>query len=91
MDERLPRNLSPRAKRRLVRAAAGEQVRSLVQVAATADPDALARRVAALGGTTRSYSGETRLLTVDIPATGLGGLAELDGVVHVDADDRYRP
>jgi hypothetical protein len=31
------------------------------------------------------------LLTVELPAVQLGNLAELDGVVQVDADDVYRP
>lgn len=92
MMQRLPRNLSPKAKRWLVRATTDDdRVRSVVMVAATADSDDLTRGVAALGGTAQSWSGETRLLTVELPAVQLGNLAELNGVVHVDADDIYRP
>jgi hypothetical protein len=90
MAQRLPRRLSPRAKYRLVRAGADERVRTLVSVAAVADSDDLISRVAALGGTARSWNSETGLLTVDMPAAELGNLAELDGVVHVDAGDVYR-
>lgn len=92
MTQQLPRNLSPRAKRRLVRATTrDDRVRSVVMVAATADSEDLTRSVAALGGTAQSWSGETGLLTVELPAAALGNLAELNGVVHVDADDVYRP
>ncbi|MCO1654147.1 hypothetical protein [Pseudonocardia humida] len=90
MVQRLPRTLSPRAKHRLVRAGADERVRTLVRVAPTADPDDLLARVAGLGGAVSSWSPETGLLAVELPAARLGGLAELDGVVHVDADDAYR-
>lgn len=88
--QRLPRNLSPRAKRRLMQAEAGEQVRTLVKVAASVDSAAVADGAAAIGGTTGSWSEATRLLAVQLPAVQLGRLAELDGVVHVDADDLYR-
>lgn len=91
MTQRLPRNLSPKAKHRLIRAGTDDRVRSVVMVAATTDSDDLTRGVAALGGTAQSWSGETRLLTVELPAVQLGNLAELNGVVHVDADDIYRP
>ena len=91
MVQRLPRRLSPKAKYTLVRAGVGERVPTLVSVAAVADPDDLMSRVAALGGTARSWNSETGLLTVDMPAVQLGYLAELDGVVHVDAGDVYRP
>jgi hypothetical protein len=90
MVQRLPRRLSPKAKYRLVRAGAGERVRTLVKVAAVADSDNLISRVVTLGGTAQSWNSETGLLTVDLPATELGNLAELDGVVHVDAGDVYR-
>jgi hypothetical protein len=89
MAQRLPRRLSPRARYRLVRAGADERVRTVVKVAAVADSDELISRVTALGGTARSWDRETGLLTVDLPAVQLGELAELDGVVHVDAGDVY--
>jgi hypothetical protein len=91
MGQRLPRRLSPKAKYRLLRAGADDRVRTLVAVAAVADSDDLISRVTALGGTARSWNRETMLLTVDLPAVQLGNLAELDGVVHVDAEDVYRP
>ena len=90
MAQRLPRRLSPKAKYLLVRADADERVRTLVSVAAIADSDDLISRVTALGGAAQSWNSETGLLTVDMPATQLGNLAELDGVVHVDAGDVYR-
>lgn len=90
MVQRLPRRLSPKAKQRLVRAAADESVCALVSVAGVTDSDDLVGRMAALGGTVQSWDRETGLLTVDLPAAQLGNLAELSGVVQVDADDLYR-
>jgi len=91
MAQRLPRRLSSKAKYRLVRAGADERVRTLVKTAGVSEPDDLLSRVAALGGRTRSWDQETGLLTVDLPAVQLANLAELDGVVHVDTEDVYRP
>jgi hypothetical protein len=91
MVQRLPRRLSPKAKQRLVRAGAGDNVRALVSVAGVTDSDDLIGRLSALGGTVGSWDQETGLVTVDLPAAQLGHLAELSGVVHVDADDLYRP
>ena len=91
MAERLPRKLSPKAKYRLIRAGANERVRTLVKVAAIGDGDDLISRVTALGGRTQSWDPEAGLLTVDLPAAQLGKVAELGGVVQVDADDVYRP
>jgi hypothetical protein len=91
MAQRLPRRLSPKAKYRLVRAGADERVRTLVKTAGVTDPDDLISQVTALGGTVRSFDHETGLLTVDLPAVQLGNLAEVRGVVHVDAEDVYRP
>jgi hypothetical protein len=91
MAQHLSRRLSPKAKYRLVSAGADERVRALVRVAGVADSHDLISRVTALGGTAQSWDGETGLLTVDVPAAELGALAELDGVVHVDAEDVYRP
>ena len=91
MAQRLPRRLSPKAKYRLIRASADQRVRTLVKTAGVADPEELISRVAALGGTVGSWDYETGLLTVDLPAVQLGNLAELHGVVHVDAEDVYQP
>jgi hypothetical protein len=90
MVQGLPEALSPKARYRLLRAGAGERVRALVAVTAATDVDDLTARVAALGGTAGSWSRETGLLTVELPAVQLGKLAELNGVVHVEADELYR-
>jgi hypothetical protein len=89
MVQRLPRRLGPRARYRLIRAGSDEQVRTLVKTAGVPDSDDLFRRVAALGGTVRSWDRETGLLTVDLPAVQLANVAELDGVAFVDAEDSF--
>lgn len=87
--QELPRNLSPRAKKSLLTATGDEVVRVLVQVAPIADDDALEQQIVEVGGTVGSRIGETRQLTVDLPARRLGELADLDGVVYVETGEPY--
>ena len=59
-------------------------------MAPTADPAELRRQVAELGGTVHAWLGETSLLSLELPASRLGELAGLDGVVYVEAGEPYR-
>lgn len=87
----LPQNLSPKARKRLLTAAAGEVSRALVQVAPTADPAELGRQVAELGGTVHAWLDETSLLSLELPTSRLVELAGLDGVAYVETGEPYRP
>jgi hypothetical protein len=91
MALRLPNNLSPRARKRLLMARVGEVDRALIQVAPTANLDKLQRWVHEAGGTVRSWSDETRLMSVDLPAYRFGDLAAFDGVDYVEVGGRYGP
>jgi hypothetical protein len=86
----LPQNLSPKARKRLLTAGAGDVSRALVQVAPTADPAELGRQVTALGGTVHSWLDETSLLSLELPTSRLVELAALDGVVYVETGEPYR-
>lgn len=89
MSPRLPRRLSPKAKKQLLDAGSEDRARALVKTAGVTDPDDLVDRVSSLGGTVVFWDQETGLLTVELPAVELGTLAELDDVVQVDTDDAY--
>ncbi|CAN5906091.1 hypothetical protein BH23ACT10_BH23ACT10_19900 [soil metagenome] len=89
MAHRLPSNLSPKAKKLLLTADAGQPVRALVQVAPTADTDVVELDVAALGGTVAATMGHTGLLSCDLPAGRLGELAGISGVVYVETGEIY--
>jgi hypothetical protein len=90
MPERLPRNLSPRAKKQLLTSDAGAVVRVMAEVGPSADQTRIRDEVAHLGGVVRSWSGESRLLVLEIPAAGLAELARLSGVVYVESAEPYR-
>lgn len=89
MRHRLPSNLSPKAKKLLLTADAGQSVRALVQVAPTADTELVELDVAAIGGTVAAAMGHTGLLSCDVPAGRLGELAGIAGVVYIEAGEVY--
>ena len=43
------------------------------------------------GGTVRSWTGEARLMGIELPARRFGDLAALDGVDHVEVGGKYAP
>jgi hypothetical protein len=87
MPERLPRNLSPQAKKHLLTSDA--VVRVTAEVGPAADQVLVRAEVTRLGGVVESWSGESRLLVVDIEAGQLGRLAGLSGVVYVETAQPY--
>jgi hypothetical protein len=91
MAVRLPGNLSPRAKKRLLMAGEDEVDRALVEVAPTANIAKLRRWVHEAGGTVRSWTDETRLMSIELPARRFGDLAALDGVDYVEVGGKFAP
>ena len=89
MKVHLSSRLSPGAKKRLLGAAPGEVVRCLLSVAPAADVGELQRALAERGATVGSWVEETRLLSADVPAERLGEVADLPGVVYVEAATGY--
>lgn len=65
--------------------------RALVEVAPTANVARLQRWVRDAGGTVRSWTVETRLMGIELPARRFGDLATLDGVDYVEVGGRYAP
>lgn len=90
MKHRLSSRLSPRAKKMALTGGEEVPVRALIQVAPAADPDELRGALAAVGAEAGSWSSETRLLVAEIPAGALARVAELPGVVYVEAESPYR-
>lgn len=89
MQQRLPSNLSPKAKKLLLTADEQQHVRVLLQLAPTADTDSVASRIAEIDGTIDSWMHDTGLLSLDVPAARLGDLAGIDGVVYVETAEVY--
>jgi hypothetical protein len=65
--------------------------RALVEVAPTANVARLQRWVHDAGGRVRSWTVETRLMGIELPARRFGDLASLDGVDYVEVGGRYAP
>jgi hypothetical protein len=91
MKARLPRNLSPKARKHLLLGKEGERVRALVQFAPAADPAQLTEKLENLGAVVESIDEETRLARIETEARRLGELAELEEVIYVEAGEAYRP
>ena len=90
MKVRLSGRLSPQAKKLVLAAAPDRPVRLHLQVAPAADRDALAKELEAAGATVGAWLEEPRLLAIEAPAASLERIAELPGVVYVDAATAYR-
>jgi hypothetical protein len=82
--------LSPKLRKVALKASSDALVRCLVELAPGADEAALERALTSLGAQTRSRSTEARLLTIDIPANRLSALDDIQGIVYVEAGERYR-
>jgi hypothetical protein len=91
MGPQLSPRLGPRAKRIALRASGTERVSGLVQVAPSADRRALQAAVEGHGGLVRSWNAPLGLVTVEVSARDLNTLADLDGVLYVEAGEPYRP
>lgn len=86
---KLSSKLSPKAKKALLSAEGGEQVSCLLQIAPSQNVNALRRQVESLGGTIRSWMEETHLLSVDLDASQLNQLVDMDGVIYIETGERY--
>lgn len=91
MNNALSSRLGPSAKKLQLRSPESTRVSSLVQVAPSIDPEVFRREVAERGGVIRSWLDQANLITVEIGARRLSELADLPGVVYVEAAQTYRP
>ena len=89
MTRRFSRKLNPKAKRALLLGEPGEKVSCLLQIAPSQDVEALRRDVESFGGIIGSWMEETHLMSVELDASKLNRLAELKGVIHIEAGARY--
>ena len=89
MKRRLSKRLSPKAKKLCLQSGTDEPVSGLIRVSATVDEESLRTAIESRGMVVRSWLKEANLVTVDASVGQLSELAELDGVVYVEADERY--
>ena len=82
--------LSPQLRKALIRGASEEPLRALVELAPGAVPDTLTPSPEDLGATVRSWSAESRLMTLSIPGARLVELAACRQVLHVQGGDAFR-
>lgn len=82
--------LSPKLRKTVMKSAGETIVRGLVELVPGADIDALSRALTALGAEIRTHSEQARTLTIDIPASRLPELNSVEGILYVEADERYR-
>ena len=90
MKRKLTKRLSPKAKRLYLQATPGEQVACLIQISPTADTEALRHDLETHGAVIRSWMDFEHLVTVEVDATQLTEVAELDGVIYLEAGERYQ-
>ncbi len=90
MDNPRSSRLGPSARKLQLRSTETDRVSSLVQVAPSIDPDSFRREVADRGEVIRTWLDHANLITVEIPARRLSELADLPGVVYVEAAQAYR-
>jgi hypothetical protein len=90
MTQALSQRLGPRAKRIALRGPASLRVSGLVEVGACVRREAFERAIHQLGGTIRSWPEGQRVTTVEIDAGQLSALADLTGVMYVEAGETCR-
>jgi len=90
VGQSLSKHLGPSAKRIAMRSRGDERVSTLILVAPSIDRQAFQGQVAAHGGTVQSWMPEASLVTVEIGAKHLSELADMQGVVYVEAGQNYR-
>jgi hypothetical protein len=83
--------LSPKLRKALFKTSGETVVRSLVEIAPGTDEESLRRDLGSLGAQIRTWSKSAHVLTIDIPVNRLPALDSLNGIVYVEADERYRP
>jgi hypothetical protein len=91
MERQASPRLGPRAKRIFLRATPEDSVSALVEVAPSIDQNAFRDKLAAWGGSVRRWPDRSGTVTVALKAEYLSQLADLAGVVFVEAGEAYRP
>ncbi|MCP4898598.1 MAG: hypothetical protein GY906_16620 [bacterium] len=90
MKSRLSKRLSPKAKKLALLGEEGQRVKAFVQLAPQADIDSLRDEIAGLRGLVTASMVETRSLSVEVDVDQLEKVANLKGVLYVDAGSRFR-
>ncbi|WP_165233847.1 hypothetical protein [Aquisphaera insulae] len=90
METRLSKRLGPAAKKLALLSAEDETVSALIQVAPSMNRKSFEHDVRGVGGVVRAWMPESNLATVDVSAGHLSDVAEMAGVVQVEAGQAYR-
>jgi hypothetical protein len=88
MKRQLSSRLSPQAKK-LVLQSPQETVTGILEIATGAASD-VQKAIESMGGKVRSTLDQASSMTFEIDAKHLADLADVDGVVYVSTQDRYR-
>jgi hypothetical protein len=89
MKYRISSKLSPKAKKALLTAREGQRLSCLLEVSPSRNVQGLRRELEALGGEIKSWTEETHSMSVEMDASNLEDLANLEGVVYVETGERY--
>ncbi len=88
MKTRLPRSLSPRARKALLTEEPETRILITIEFTPAVDPEALGRELEVLGARVRSFDEKTRLLAAEVEAGHLREVADLDAVVYVETGSK---
>jgi hypothetical protein len=89
MTHRLPKKLSPKAKKLVLMAEQGHKTNCLVNVSASSQRAKLGTALQTLGAEVSTWNNETNLISLTIPDERLVELATLNGILYVDVGERY--
>jgi hypothetical protein len=87
---RLSKRLSPQAKKAVLTSPPEALVLVMAEIGSVTQLAAVRRELARLAAVERSWSAESRLLTLETRVGDLAALAAVAGVVHVDLAAAYR-
>jgi hypothetical protein len=91
MNYKLSNKLSPRAKKAMLMAGEGQRLSCLLQVSPSRNVQKLRRELEEMGGSIKSWTEETHLMSVEMDASHLSDMADLEGVVYIETGERCAP
>lgn len=88
---KLSKRLGPKAKRMVLQSAPTQSVSGLIQISGRVETERLRRSLEEHGATIRGWMDQDNLVTIDTEVSRLAELAEVGGVVYLEAGERYSP
>ena len=87
--KKFPRQLSPQAKKAVLRARPGDWIKGTLLLDAKASPEDLTESLLALGAKPGAWSDTTHQMTVELPVSCLESVVELPEVMYFEAASVY--